>query len=150
MWQQIKALYVSGVTLGQIARQTGVPKGTLCARAKREEWTREKNDTLALKEQVAPIDRATTVASVVAEHRLATLLSGAKTAETLAKRAEEASKDVPVKTLEDVQQVQNYRQGLWPSSGLITPQQQADVRAGKRLVISSEVKAYVRASLQQM
>src|SRR5438132_3837014 len=40
-WEQIKTAYASGIGLREIARNMGIPAGTILARAKREGWTRE-------------------------------------------------------------------------------------------------------------
>jgi hypothetical protein len=39
VWQQIKTAYASGIGLREIARNMGIPAGTVLARAKREGWT---------------------------------------------------------------------------------------------------------------
>ncbi len=36
IWEQIKTAYASGLGLREIARNTGIPEGTVLARAKRE------------------------------------------------------------------------------------------------------------------
>src|SRR6188474_1555168 len=40
-WEQIKTAYASGVGLREIARNMGIPEGTVLARAKREGWTQQ-------------------------------------------------------------------------------------------------------------
>jgi len=40
-WQQIRTAYASGIGLREIARNMGIPAGTVLARAKREGWTRQ-------------------------------------------------------------------------------------------------------------
>src|SRR5437867_13231812 len=40
-WEQIKTAYASGIGLREIARNMGIPEGTILSRAKREGWTRE-------------------------------------------------------------------------------------------------------------
>ena len=39
--EQIKTAYASGIGLREIARNMGIPPGTILARAKREGWTRQ-------------------------------------------------------------------------------------------------------------
>ena len=39
--EQIKTAYASGLGLREIARNTGIPEGTVLARAKREGWTQQ-------------------------------------------------------------------------------------------------------------
>ena len=41
IWEQIKTAYASGLGLREIARNTGIPGGTVLARAKREGWTQQ-------------------------------------------------------------------------------------------------------------
>jgi len=38
-WDQIKTAFASGIGLREIARNMGVPEGTVLARASREQWT---------------------------------------------------------------------------------------------------------------
>jgi len=40
-WQQIKTAHASGIGLREIARNMGIPEGTVLARALREGWTRD-------------------------------------------------------------------------------------------------------------
>jgi hypothetical protein len=63
--EQIKTAYASGIGLREIARNMGIPEGTVLARAKREGWTREIQNakTLAKREHSAPA--VTTIEAVV-------------------------------------------------------------------------------------
>src|SRR5437016_14439931 len=55
LWEQIKTAYASGIGLREIARNMGIPEGTVLARAKREGWTREIQSAKALaKREDAP------------------------------------------------------------------------------------------------
>jgi hypothetical protein len=47
-WAEIRTAYVSGIGLREIARNMGIPEGTVLARAKREGWTREIQNAKAL------------------------------------------------------------------------------------------------------
>jgi hypothetical protein len=38
-WEQIKTAFASGIRLREIARNMGIPEGTVLARASREQWT---------------------------------------------------------------------------------------------------------------
>ena len=38
-WEQIKTAFASGIGLREIARNMGIPEGTVLARASREQWT---------------------------------------------------------------------------------------------------------------
>jgi hypothetical protein len=40
-WTEIRTAYASGIGLREIARNMGIPEGTVLSRAKREGWTRE-------------------------------------------------------------------------------------------------------------
>ena len=46
--EQIKTAYASGIGLREIARNMGIPEGTVLARAQREGWTREIQNAKAL------------------------------------------------------------------------------------------------------
>jgi hypothetical protein len=47
-WAEIRTAYASGIGLREIARNMGIPEGTVLARAKRESWTREIQNAKAL------------------------------------------------------------------------------------------------------
>jgi hypothetical protein len=47
-WEQIKTAHASGISLREIARNMGIPEGTVLARAKRKGWTREIQNAKAL------------------------------------------------------------------------------------------------------
>jgi hypothetical protein len=40
-WEQIKTAFASGIGLREIARNMGIPAGTVLARSKRERWTQQ-------------------------------------------------------------------------------------------------------------
>jgi hypothetical protein len=48
VWQQVKTAYASGLGLREIARNMGIPEGTVLARAKRERWTQQIQSATAL------------------------------------------------------------------------------------------------------
>jgi hypothetical protein len=48
IWSEIRTAYASGIGLREIARNMGIPEGTVLARAKREGWTREIQNAKAL------------------------------------------------------------------------------------------------------
>jgi hypothetical protein len=55
-WAEIRTAYASGIGLREIARNMGIPAGTILSRAKREGWTREIEYSKALsKRQDAPL-----------------------------------------------------------------------------------------------
>jgi hypothetical protein len=47
-WAEIRTAYASGIGLREIARNMGIPEGTVLARAKREGWTRQIESSRAL------------------------------------------------------------------------------------------------------
>ena len=55
-WAEIRTAYASGVGLRKIARNMGIPEGTVLAHAKRENWTRQIESSKALaKREDAPL-----------------------------------------------------------------------------------------------
>jgi hypothetical protein len=64
VWQQVKTAYASGIGLREIARNMSIPEGTVLARAKREQWTRQIQNAKALAKRedtstaVAPFEAA--------------------------------------------------------------------------------------------
>jgi hypothetical protein len=63
-WEQVETAYASGIGLREIARNMGIPEGTVLARAKREGWTRGIRSAKALakcedaKPAVRPVEAA--------------------------------------------------------------------------------------------
>ena len=55
-WAEIRTAYASGIGLREIARNMDIPEGTVLARAKRENWTREIQTAKAIakREDAAP------------------------------------------------------------------------------------------------
>ena len=47
-WEQMKTAYASGIGLRELARNAGVPEGTVLSRAKRERWTQQIQSAKAL------------------------------------------------------------------------------------------------------
>jgi hypothetical protein len=70
-WAEIRTAYASGIGLREIARNMGIPEGTVLARAKREGWTREiKNaKALAKREDSAPAVTATEAVAITMQQR---------------------------------------------------------------------------------
>jgi len=65
-WAEIRTAYASGIGLREIARNMGIPEGTVLARAKRESWTREIQNAKALVKREEPALAVTTVEAVAA------------------------------------------------------------------------------------
>jgi hypothetical protein len=62
-WEQIHTAYAGGIGLREIARNMGIPEGTVLARANREGWTREIQSAKALAKRedafvVTPVEAA--------------------------------------------------------------------------------------------
>ena len=70
-WGQIKTAHASGIGLREIARNMGLPEGTVLARAKREGWTRqiESSKALAKREHSAPAVTATEAVAITMQQR---------------------------------------------------------------------------------
>jgi hypothetical protein len=55
-WAEIRTAYASGIGLREIARNMGIPAGTVLARAKREGWTRKiQNAKTLVKREDVPL-----------------------------------------------------------------------------------------------
>jgi len=55
-WAEIRTAYASGIGLREIARNIGLPEGTVLARAKRESWTQQIESSKALaKRECVPL-----------------------------------------------------------------------------------------------
>src|SRR6266513_1342069 len=70
-WEQIKTAHASGIGLREIARNMGIPEGTILARAKREGWTREIQNAKALakREDAVPAVTATEAVAITMQRR---------------------------------------------------------------------------------
>jgi hypothetical protein len=69
-WMQIETAYASGIGLREIARNMGIPEGTILSRAKREGWTREIQNAKALvkrEESALAVTPLEAVAATLAE-----------------------------------------------------------------------------------
>lgn len=69
-WSEIRVAYASGIGLRELARNAGIPPGTILSRAKREGWTRQVQSAKALAcPPAAPLARTTSdaVATTMAE-----------------------------------------------------------------------------------
>jgi hypothetical protein len=70
-WAEIRTAYASGIGLREIARNMGIPEGTVLARAKREGWTREIQNAkaLATREDVSPAVTTTEAVAISMQQR---------------------------------------------------------------------------------
>ena len=145
-WSELKRLFVAGWSIGQLAKRFSVPKGSICARAAREKWSRERIEGQTLHDNQITISddpRLAEIQAIVHDCKLAALEAEARTAKALALKAAKAVENIEIKDMDDISQAQNYRCNLWPSvSPSIMPALEA-ARRGERLVVSEETKAYV-------
>jgi hypothetical protein len=65
-WAGIRTAYASGIGLREIARNMGIPEGTVLAHAKREGWTREIQNAKVLVKRENPALAVTPVEAVAA------------------------------------------------------------------------------------
>ncbi len=70
-WAQCRTAHASGIGLRELARNMGIPEGTVLARSKREAWTRHIESARALVKQPAESPAATpaVAAAVTMEQR---------------------------------------------------------------------------------
>src|SRR5438093_10800602 len=70
-WEQIKTARASGIGLREIARNMGIPEGTVLARAQREGWSRQIQSAKALvkREDSAPAVTATAAVAMTMQQR---------------------------------------------------------------------------------
>src|SRR5437867_10055342 len=68
-WAEIRTAHASGIGLREIARNMGIPEGTVLARAKRDGWTREIQNAKALakRENASAVTPVQAVAATLAE-----------------------------------------------------------------------------------
>jgi hypothetical protein len=71
VWQQVKTAYASGIGLREVARNMGIPEGTILSRAKREGWTQQIQSAKALakREDSAPAVTATEAVAITMQKR---------------------------------------------------------------------------------
>ena len=55
-WAEIRTAYASGIGLREIARNMGIPEGTVLAHAKREDWTQQIQSAKALAKREDALD----------------------------------------------------------------------------------------------
>jgi hypothetical protein len=89
-WQRVRGLFISGCSLRDIARQTRISLGTICARAAREKWQNERNGVIETRDKIdanGHDSRSEAVAAVVLENKVATLIAESRLARLLAEKA---------------------------------------------------------------
>jgi hypothetical protein len=145
-WVELRHLFVSGWSLGKLAKRFAIPKGTLCARAAKERWSTERIEGQTLHDNQITFSedpRLAEIQALVRDCKLAALEAEAKIAKALALKAAKAVETIEINSMEGITQAQTYRSNLWPSvSPSIKPALDAAQR-GERLVVSEETKKYV-------
>src|SRR5213076_1685412 len=70
-WAEIRTAYASGISLREIARNMNIPEGTVLARAKREGWSRQRDNAKARvkREEAAKVVTPFEVASATMQQR---------------------------------------------------------------------------------
>src|SRR5258708_1384969 len=145
-WAELRRLFVTGWSLGQLAKRFDIPKGTIAAHCARKKWSHERVEGQTMHENQITISddpRLAEIQALVRDCKLAALEAEARTAKALALKAAKAVETVEINSLDGITQAQTYRSNLWPSvSPLIKPALEAAQR-GERLVVSEETKKYV-------
>jgi hypothetical protein len=118
-WNSVRNLFISGVSLGEIHRRTGIKKSTLCARAAREKWTQARQETETLKAQVVPYDPDAEMLRVTTENARETCRYMSEYLMKAARKLAEGG-DFPVpRTVEEAALLERIRSNLWPQPTLI-------------------------------
>jgi hypothetical protein len=66
-WAELRTAHASGIGLRELARNAGIPAGTVLARAKREGWTKRIESARTLARQAPPVDVGQAAAASMAE-----------------------------------------------------------------------------------
>jgi len=113
-WEQIKTACASGIGLREIARNMGIPEGTILSRAKREAWSKQINDakSLAKRDDAPSVTPMEAVAFTLNERRDKTKLH-------LSRYAVEASENAAnhrqkLKIARQVKDVAAVADSVWP------------------------------------
>jgi hypothetical protein len=104
-WVELRRLFVSGSSLGKLAKRFGVPKGTIAARSAREKWSRERIEGETLHDnQITFSDdpRLAEIQALVRDCKLAALEAEARTAKALALKAAKAVETLEITDLEGI------------------------------------------------
>jgi hypothetical protein len=112
---QIKTAYASGIGLREIARNMGIPEGTVLARAKREGWSKQIRDakSLAKREDTAPaVTPMEAVAVTLSERKDKTKLHLSRYAVEASEKA--ANHRQKLKIARQVKDVAAVAGSVWP------------------------------------
>jgi hypothetical protein len=104
-WVELRRLFVSGWSLGKLAKRFSVPKGTIAARCAREKWARERIEGQTLQDnQITLSDdpRLAEIQALVRDCKLAALEAEAKTAKALALKAAKAVETIEINSLDGI------------------------------------------------
>ena len=122
IWQQVKTAYASGIGLREIARNMGIPEGTVLARAKRESWSKQISDakSLAKREGTAPtVTPMEAVAFTLNERKDKTKLHLSRYAVEASEKA--ANHRQKLKIARQVKDVAAVAGSVWPAEKQETP-----------------------------
>jgi hypothetical protein len=117
IWDQMRQLFVGGMSIRQVAAKTGTPPGSIAAHAARHQWSAQRRQLAVVKGESTADDKEQLVRAIVQENRLKTLEAESKAARLLAERCLKLIEEggIPVRSLSDVTESQEYRARLWPS-----------------------------------
>jgi len=66
-WAELRTAHASGIGLRELARNAGIPAGTVLARARREGWTARVQSARTLAREAPPVDVGHAAAATMAE-----------------------------------------------------------------------------------
>jgi hypothetical protein len=117
LWACVKGLFISGCSVRDIARQCGIPAGSVAARCARERWANERNGVIETKDKIVTghYSHSEAVAAVVLENKTATLVAKSRSARLLAEKALAAVEKLSINGFGEIRQAQEFRQNLWPA-----------------------------------
>jgi hypothetical protein len=117
LWARVKGLFISGCSLRDIAKECGIPAGSVAARCAREKWANERNGVIETKDKIVTghDSHSEAVAAVVLENKIATLIAESRSARLLAEKALAAVEHLSINGFEEIREAQEFRQNLWPA-----------------------------------
>jgi hypothetical protein len=117
LWARVKGLFISGCSVRDIARQCGIPAGSVAARCARERWANERNGVIETKDKIVTEhdSHSEAIAAVVLENKIATLIAESRSARLLAEKALAAVQNLSISGFDEIKEAQAFRQNLWPA-----------------------------------
>jgi hypothetical protein len=135
LWARVKGLFISGCSVRDIARQCGIPAGSVAARCARERWANERNGVIETKDKIdanGHDSHSEAVAAVVLENKIATLIAESRSARLLAEKALAAVEHLSINGFEEIREAQGFRQNLWPA---VAPQSSEPIENKTTLIL---------------